>query len=132
MTDRKYRLKTPMALAACVLLTTLVACGGGGAGSGEGTSTSADLANGEKVFMQTCATCHGRDAMGLPNLGKGLHSNAFVRDTKDAKLIEFLKTGRPASDPLNTTGVDMPPKGGNPALTDKDLADVAAYVRTLK
>jgi disulfide bond formation protein DsbB len=116
-------------LLASALLVSLVACGGGESG---GASGNADLANGEIVFSQTCATCHGKDAMGLPNLGKGLHDNTFVRYTKDAKLLEFLKTGRPASDPLNTTGIDMPPKGGNPALTEKDLADVAAYIRTLK
>ncbi|MBZ0114061.1 MAG: cytochrome c [Thermoanaerobaculia bacterium] len=114
---------------ASALLVSLVACGGGESG---GASGGADLKNGEKIFSQTCATCHGKDAMGLPNLGKGLHDNAFVRFTKDDKLIEFLKTGRPASDPLNTTGVDMPPKGGNPAMTEKDLADVAAYIRTFE
>jgi hypothetical protein len=27
--------------------------------------------------------------------------------------------------------VDMPPKGGNPALTDSDLNDITAYIRTL-
>jgi disulfide bond formation protein DsbB len=27
--------------------------------------------------------------------------------------------------------VDMPPKGGNPALTDQDLYDVIAFIRTL-
>ncbi|WP_416201847.1 hypothetical protein [Thermoflexus sp.] len=25
----------------------------------------------------------------------------------------------------------MPPKGGNPALTDQDLADIIAFIRTL-
>ena len=43
-----------------------------------------------------------------------------------------LKTGRSTSDPANTTGVDMPPKGGNPALTDQDLLDIIAYIRTLE
>lgn len=32
----------------------------------------------------------------------------------------------------NTTGVAMPPKCGNPSLTDQDLADVVAYLRTLQ
>ena len=129
MTARTSPLKPLVLLAASAVIITLVACSGGG--DGGGASTGADLANGEKVFMQTCATCHGRDAMGLPNLGKGLHANPYVRDTKDDKLIEFLRVGRTAADPLNTTGIDMPPKGGNPTLTDKDLADVTAYLRTL-
>jgi disulfide bond formation protein DsbB len=45
--------------------------------------------------------------------------------------MAFIKTGRPASDPLNTTGVDMPPKGGNPALSDQDLADIIAFIRSI-
>jgi hypothetical protein len=28
--------------------------------------------------------------------------------------------------------VDMPPRGGNPALSNQDLADVVWYVRTLE
>jgi disulfide bond formation protein DsbB len=47
-------------------------------------------------------------------------------------LILFVTKGRDPSDPLSTTGVQMPPRGGNPALTDQDLADIVAYVRTLE
>lgn len=106
-----------------------VACGGGG---GSSAANPEQVAAGEKVFMTTCATCHGRDAMGLPRLGKGLHHNQFVRGNDDQEMLEFLKVGRRANDPLNTTGVDMPPRGGNPALTDQDLQNVIAYVRTLQ
>jgi disulfide bond formation protein DsbB len=47
-------------------------------------------------------------------------------------LLAFVKTGRPPGDPANTTGVDMPPKGGNPTLTDQDLADIIAHIRTVE
>ena len=90
-----------------------------------------DAAHGAEVFAGTCATCHGPDAMGIEGLGKNLHANAFVADKSDAEMLDFIKNGRPAGDPLNTTGVDMPPKGGNPSLTDQDLVDVIAYTRTL-
>jgi hypothetical protein len=50
----------------------------------------------------------------------------------DAELLEFVKTGRPVGDPLNTTGVDMPPKGGNPALSDVQILDIIAHIRTLQ
>ena len=90
-----------------------------------------DATHGAEVFAGTCATCHGPDAMGIEGLGKSLHANAFVADKNDAEMLAFVKIGRPAGDPLNTTGVDMPPKGGNPSLTDQDLVDVIAYVRTL-
>jgi disulfide bond formation protein DsbB len=113
----------------------LVACNGDAADDGAAGETAApagDAALGQTVFTGTCATCHGPDAMGLPGLGKNLHANAFVAERTDEAMVEFLKVGRPAGDPLNTTGVDMPPKGGNPALTDEDLLNVVAYVRSLK
>lgn len=42
-----------------------------------------------------------------------------------------MMSPRRAGPTLLTTGVVMPPLGGNPALTDADLIDVIAYVRTL-
>lgn len=36
---------------------------------------------------------------------------------------------RPAADPLSITGVDTPPKGGDPSLTDQDLQNVVVYLR---
>jgi disulfide bond formation protein DsbB len=56
----------------------------------------------------------------------------FVATRTDAELVAFIKSGRSVDDPLNTTGVAMPPKGGNPALTDADLADIVAYIRSLQ
>lgn len=100
--------------------------------SGEGEEIAAgDPVEGKKGFS-TCAGCHGPDGKGLPNLGKDLHNNAFLAEMTDAEAVAFLKVGRDATHPLNTTGVAMPPKGGNPAFDDEDLADIVAYVRTLK
>ncbi|MEO8084045.1 MAG: cytochrome c, partial [Ardenticatenales bacterium] len=79
-----------------------------------------------------CAACHGPDGKGVPSLGKNLVTSTFAKDMTDAELVAFLKVGRDTSDPLNTTGVAMPPKGGNPALTDGDLMDIVAYVRQLE
>jgi len=96
-----------------------------------GDEAKGDAENGQKQFT-TCAGCHGPDANGLPNLGKDLHNNAFLTAMTDDQAVAFLKVGRPADDPLNTTGVAMPPKGGNPAFSDDDLRDIVAYLRTLK
>lgn len=98
----------------------------------EAEEAAGDAEEGKTTFGKTCASCHGPDAKGLPGLGKDLHANVFVAGLSDAEMVAFLKVGRPASDPLNTTHVDMPPKGGNPALKDEDLADVVAFLRTLK
>jgi disulfide bond formation protein DsbB len=114
-------------IALLTLLTVLAACSGGGGGS----ATGPGVAEGKAIFDRVCATCHGKDANGLPKLGKGLRNNEFTKSKSDAELLEFLKMGRPATDPLNTTGVDMPPKGGDPSIQEADLKNVIAFLRTL-
>jgi len=118
---RSRRFSFGFALAAALLVA---ACGGGGA-------TGPEVARGHDLFKGTCATCHGPEAEGMPKLGKNLHDNAFVRGESGEALVAFLKQGRPATHPDNTTRVDMPPKGGNPALTDEDLKAIVAYLRSI-
>jgi disulfide bond formation protein DsbB len=127
----KQRATPKFLLIAAALGLLLAACGGGAAEPTAAPAPAGDAAHGKTVFDSTCVACHGPDAKGLPNLGKDLTTSEFVASQSDAQLVEFIKTGRPISDPANTTGVDMPPKGGNPALTDQDIADVVAYIRTL-
>jgi mono/diheme cytochrome c family protein len=103
----------------------VAACGGGG------QPAAADVARGHDLFKGTCATCHGPDAQGMPRLGKNLHENPFVQRQNDEALVAFLKQGRPATHPDNLTRVDMPPKGGNPVLTDDDLKAIVAYLRSI-
>jgi disulfide bond formation protein DsbB len=116
--------------AALVALLLTAACGGGGGGQTAGASP--EVAQGHELFKKTCGTCHGPNGEGMPRLGKNLNANEFVASKSDAELIEFLKIGRPATHPDNTRGVDMPPKGGNPALTDEDLGLIVAYMRSIQ
>lgn len=89
------------------------------------------IAHGNKIFMASCAACHGKDARGMTGLGRDLIASEFVQSLDDDALLAFLLKGRDPSDPLNTTKVAMPPKGGNPALSEDDLLDVIAYLRSL-
>ncbi len=120
-----------MALAAMlgVLVLTVVAaaCGGGGSSASGG----GDLAAGKALFGKNCATCHGLNGEGVPNLGKDMRGNQWIKDQSDAELVQFLTDGRKGSDPLNVTGIDMPPKGGNAKLTDADLEKIVEFMRTL-
>ena len=143
MKTRHYSTLLCSALAAAALV--LAACG---SSAPEATATPAgpkvsgdaqkfaalkgDAAHGKNLFMGTCVSCHGPDAKGLPKLGKDLTTSAFLKGLPDAEAVLFLTKGRPSSDPQNTTKVDMPPRGGNPALKDQDLADIIAFVRTLQ
>lgn len=111
-----------------VLAIGLAACGGGAAPA---KSPAGDATKGAQVFIGTCSACHGPDAKGMPGLGKDMTTSTFIKGLTDDDFLKFVKVGRTTSDKLNTTGVDMPPKGGNPALTDQDLVNVIAYIRTL-
>jgi len=107
----------------------LAACGGGGP---QPTPTPfGDPVAGRQAFLATCVACHGQEAKGVPGLGKDLTTSEFLHSQTDEQMLAFLIAGRPASDPLNTTGVDMPPRGGNPVFTDTDLQNIVSYLRTL-
>jgi disulfide bond formation protein DsbB len=90
------------------------------------------VAHGKHTFGATCGACHGADGRGVRGTGKDLVESLFVRGRDDAQLLAFVKQGRPVTDPLNTTRVPMPPKGGYEQLTDEDLVQVIAYVRSLQ
>jgi len=139
-------LAAPTILVALLLTGWLAAgCDGGGRTSeapsgeaqsgetqdGEAPAEKETLRRGRAAYDRICATCHGRDANGIQMLGKGLRDNDFSQALSDEELVEFLREGRPATHSLNTTGIDMPPRGGDPTLSDEDLANIVAYLRTL-
>jgi disulfide bond formation protein DsbB len=93
---------------------------------------SGDAAAGQQLFTATCAACHGPGGEGVQGLGKALTTSEFTVGQSDVQLVDFIKAGRDPSDPLNTTGIGMPPKGGNPALSDDDLFDIVAFIRSIQ
>lgn len=90
------------------------------------------IASGTKLYAQSCASCHGKNGKGVAGLGKDLVNSEFCKSLDDDSLLEFVKKGRDPSDPANTSGVGMPAKGGNPALSDDDILDIIAYLRSLQ
>lgn len=90
------------------------------------------IASGDKLFHSSCMACHGKGGVGIAGNGKALVKNEFIRSLDDDSLLAFIKQGRSPTDPENSTGIQMPPKGGNPAMSDDDILDVIAYLRTLQ
>ena len=90
------------------------------------------LVDGEVDFMGYCSSCHGMDAKGLDGLGKDLIGGTFIKDQDNAELLQFIKKGRSSGDKENTTGIDMPPKGGNPALTDENILSIIVYLKSIQ
>jgi len=122
--SRHWGVIVPGALVVVLLPLLVAACGAGG-------ESSQKAIRGGELFEANCALCHGQVGEGKPMLGKDLRDNDFAKTMSDEELVDFLRIGRPADHPLNDRGMDMPPKGGNPALTDEDLALIVAFLRTL-
>lgn len=91
-----------------------------------------DAVNGRRLFLGTCATCHGPRGEGMPGQGKDLRTSEFVHGRNDPDLLKFIIAGRQPWDPENTTKVAMPGRGGNPMLSDADLIDIVAHIRTIQ
>jgi disulfide bond formation protein DsbB len=114
-------------VAAALLAVALAACSSSAAPTPIG-----DASKGKDKYATTCVSCHGPDAKGMPGLGKDLTTSEYTKSLTDVDFVDFVLKGRSTSDPANTTGVDMPPKGGNPALTEDDIKDIVSYLRTLQ
>lgn len=148
MTHRKYTAQQVTRIGLLLMLVLLLAaCGGKKSEAADAEPNAApaaaeqqeiavqgDPAQGEQLYQTTCVACHGPDATGVQGLGKSLHASEseFISSQTDEQLVEFIKQGRQPGDPGNTTGVAMPPKGGNPALSDEDLYHIVAWLRTLE
>lgn len=126
-----------------VLTMALFSCGGGEkapaaktaqkpAPAAKKTLAKGDPVKGKDAYLQSCSACHGPDAKGITGLGKDLTTSKFAIDLSDEGFLDYVNKGRAVDDPLNTTGIPMPPKGGNPALTDAQIMDIIAYIRTLE
>lgn len=65
--------------------------------------------DGQLIYFDHCAVCHGPDGRGVVNQGVPLASSAFVSRLSDQDLKSFIKTGRPGNSPESLTGEDMLP-----------------------
>lgn len=94
------------------------------------TATITPAEQGQIYYQANCASCHGNlEGETLGNIiGKNLIQNPFIQDSSDAEMVIFIQTGRAANDPMNTTGIPMPPFGG--ILSDDQLLAIIAYLRT--
>lgn len=100
--------------------------------SASGSASVGNATNGQALFGQTCATCHGADLTG--GVGPRLNPIGNLGNTKNpldpGYLISTITnglSGAPCSQ-FNCSSNTMPPKGGNSSLSDKDVADIAAFI----
>ena len=103
-----------------------------GTGAGAAALVTGDSDLGLALWKRTCRACHGISGEGVIGQGRDIRSSEFIQDRDDLELVAYINEGRLLTDPLNTTGLLMPPKGGNPMFTDQDLMHIVSYVRTFQ
>ena len=79
--------------------------------------TPADIERGGQTFLASCASCHGPDGNGVPDVNLAL--GTFRRVSTDQELVNIIRNGIPGS--------AMPPSN----LTEAQAALVVAYLRSL-
>ena len=80
---------------------------------------------GKVVYEQTCIACHGGDGRGaiegMPTLDKHQGPLGQPDDVVMGHIMDGFESGN--------APMAMPPMGGNPELSESDIADVLAYMR---
>lgn len=111
-----------------ILLAALVAAGLVAAASAQ----QANLANGKAKYLEHCASCHGKEGKGDGPDAKDLNpkprnhtDGSFMNRLRDNYLFTVVKNGGQA-----VGKSDQMPGWGN-ILSDQDITDVIAFVRTL-
>ncbi len=102
---------TPEAVAARIQPVGHVEFGGGG-----GTGTAGGK-SGEEVFKMTCSACHQTGVAGAPRIGDKAAWAPRIKQGYQTLVQSALK-GKNA----------MPPKGGNPSLSDDEVARAVAFL----
>jgi len=103
---------TPEAVAKRLQPVGRVEFGGGGGGGGAAGSRS-----GEEVVKAVCSTCHQAGVAGAPKIGDKAAWAPHIKEGLKTLVATALK-GKGA----------MPPKGGNPSLSDDEVARAVVYM----
>ena len=86
------------------------------------------MAAGGAIYVQVCSRCH--EAQGGPSIGPNL-ARATVVDSRDpTTVVRIILKGVQSYVPAgHVPDYSMP---AFPALSDRDLADVATYIRNFR
>ena len=93
-------------------------------GSAE-TPPELDLKRGRKVFETTCIVCHGSDGKGaIPGVPNMTRKDSRLLQGENLLVTHVVEGFQSPGNPLA-----MPPKGGNPALSEVEIREAVAYMR---
>lgn len=91
-----------------------------GAAANPLASSATAVYDGERLFNQTCQTCHGPSGQGSDR-GPSLATTTLAHDNTDADVFRSIRSGVP--------GTQMPPFAGP---TDTEIWQLVTYVRSLQ
>ena len=84
-----------------------------------------DTGQGARIYKTTCIACHGAKGQGVvPGTPDFRDPNGPLSQDDDI-LFDHIKNGFQSPGSM----MAMPPKGGNPSLSDDDIRAVIAYLR---
>ncbi|MEE8389548.1 MAG: c-type cytochrome [Anaerolineae bacterium] len=81
------------------------------------------VAQGEELFAESCAMCHGAEGQGMPQIGSVLYSKDFLAAMDDAALYDVIRDGRP-----NTAMPAFGAEHGGP-LNEHQIDELTAFIR---
>jgi mono/diheme cytochrome c family protein len=131
--NKGFKLSALLAVAvpALVALTAISTLADSSPSPSPGTALPGDPVKGQALFNANCATCHGVNLTGVigPALNPIFLLPGMTREQAldPTFLINTITNGRKhqSGDPGSA---DMPAKGGNAALIDQDIKDLASYI----
>ena len=136
------RSRITLSLSATLIALGISACGGASAPAAQSSYPAGDATKGQAIFQRGCASCHatgtqklvGPGLAGLfepggPTLPDGVDYGGKLGNGKpitEENVDAWIKSGGQGK-----IGV-MPAKGVAPDITDRDVVDLIAYLKTLK
>lgn len=94
----------------------------------DGAPAADVIAMGEAVYVDACASCHGRDGVGIAHLFPPMKGSPIAQSEDPASLIRAVLHGtQNAATDRAPTGASMPPFGWT--LTDGEISAAVTYVR---
>ncbi len=87
---------------------------------------------GKAWFSLTCVTCHGATGEGINNLAPSLKDSEFLATASPVDINLLIRRGRAIDDPANKSGKPMPARGADDTITNDKIADLVAFVMSLK
>jgi mono/diheme cytochrome c family protein len=93
---------------------------------------------GKAVFDDTCKYCHGAEGKSNPTVESFYKvkipslASAYVKSKTDGELREIVTGGKGKMEPVTAGFRPTAPHSKGKKLTDEQVTDVIAYIRTLR